>query len=313
MGDEEAELRPRGRGPGADARVGPRLVEVDRRAAAAFVEARVGRRPLLVRAPAELGRLHAFGQEPFDRPGVDEHVARLWMHGALRVALGDMHALDAEPLREASPFVLRLRLGRFVAEIVGEIDERLLDEPGDHAGIGAAAGDGGRSAGILAALGHHRLAQRIVGARLVAERLVVVEARPRLDDGVDVERADLAAKAHDVERGRVDREIDAEALALARGQVFHEHVAIIVARQAKMHETDAALVQELPIGVVRIDDDEAGLVEIEVTLDQRQGPLADRSEADHHDRAFDASVPGPVRHGVRSPSRMSDAERLRRA
>ena len=156
--------------------------------------------------------------------------------GALRVAFGDMHALDAEALCEARPLVFRLRLRRLVAKIGGEIDERLLDEPGDHAGIGAAAGDGGRSARILAALGHHRLAQRIVGARLVAERLVIVEARPRLDDGVDVERADLAAKAHDVERGGVDREVDAEALALACGQVFAQHVAIIVAREAEMDE-----------------------------------------------------------------------------
>ena len=310
MGDEEAELRPRGRGPGADARVGPGLVEVDRRAAAALVEARVGRRPLLVRAPAELGRLHAFGQEPFDRPGVDEHVARLRILARCVSRSAICTPLTPSRSARAPPFVFRLRLGRLVAEIVGEIDQRLLDEPGDHAGIGAAAGDGGRSARILAALGHHRLAQRIVGARLVAERLVVVEARPGLDDGVDVERADLAAKAHDVERGRVDREVDAEALTLARGQVFLEHVAIIVAREAEMHEADAALVQEPPIGVVRIDDDEAVLVEIEVTLDQRQGPLADRSEADHHDRAFDASVPGPMRHGVRSPSRTSDAERL---
>ena len=231
MGDEEAELRPRGRGPGADARIGPGLVEVDRRAAAALMEARVGRRPLLVRAPAEFCRLHALRQEAFDRPGVDEHVARLRGLRALRVALGDMHALDAEAMGEAAPFVFRLRRRGFVAKIGGEIDERLLDEPGDHAGIGPAAGDGGRSARIPAALAHHRLAQRIVGARFVAKRLVVIEPRPGLDDRVDVERADLAAIAHDVERRRVDREVDAEALTLARGQVLVERVAIVVARE----------------------------------------------------------------------------------
>ena len=62
-----------------------------------------------------------------------------------------------------------------------------------------------------------------------------------------------------------------------------------------MDEADAALVQELPVGIVRIDDDEALLVEFEVALDQRQGSLADRSEADHHDRAGDAPVPRPMR------------------
>ena len=65
-----------------------------------------------------------------------------------------------------------------------------------------------------------------------------------------------------------------------------------------MDEADAALVEELAIGIVRIDDDEALLVEFEVTLDQRQGSLADRSEADHHDRARDAPVLRPMRHGV---------------
>ena len=59
----------------------------------------------------------------------------------------------------------------------------------------------------------HRLAQRVIGARVVAERLVVIEARPGLDDGVDVERADLAAMTHEVERRGVDRQVDAEALA----------------------------------------------------------------------------------------------------
>ena len=79
-----------------------------------------------------------------------------------------------------------------------------------------------------------------------------------------------------------------------------------------MDEADAALVEEFAVGIVRIDDDEALLIELEVALDQRQGSLADRSEADHHDRAGDAPVPGPMGHRVRSPSRTSDAERLRR-
>ena len=207
-----------------------------------------------------------------------------------------MHALDAEALRETRPFLFALRLGALVAKILGEIDERLLDEPGDHARIGAAAGDGGRAARILAPFREHRLAQGVIGARVIAERLVVIEARPRLDDGVDVERADLAAMAHEIERRGVDRQVDAEALARACGQVFGQHVAIIVARQAFMHEADAALVQELPVGIVRVDDDEALLVEFEVALDQRQCSFADRSEADHRDRARDAPVPRPMGH-----------------
>ena len=195
VSDEEAELPTRGGRPGTHAGVGARLVEVDRRAAAGLVKAGVGRRPFLVRAPAEFGRLHALRQKSLDRPGVDEHVARLRMLCALRIALGDMHAPDAEGLSELAPVLARLRLGALVAQVSRQIDERLLDEPGDHAGIGAAAGDRGRSAGVLAPLLHHRFAQRVIGARFVAARLVVIEAGPGLDDGVDIERADLAAVA----------------------------------------------------------------------------------------------------------------------
>ena len=72
-----------------------------------------------------------------------------------------------------------------------------------------------------------------------------------------------------------------------------------------MDEADAAIIQELPVGIVGIDDDEAVLVEFEVTLDQRQGPFADRSKADHHDRTVNAPVPRPMRSCLKSPSRTS--------
>ena len=64
---------------------------------------------------------------------------------------------------------------------------------------------------------------------------------------------------------------------------------------------DLALVEQAPVGIVRVDDDETLLVEVEVALDQRQGSLADRSEPDHHNRAFDARVLRPMRHGAVSP------------
>ena len=52
-----------------------------------------------------------------------------------------------------------------------------------------------------------------------------------------------------------------------------------------MDEADSAVVEELAVGIVRIDDDEALRIEFEMALDQRQRSLADRSEADHRDRA----------------------------
>ena len=218
------------------------------------------------------------------------------MDRALRVAFGDVHALDAEALRERRPFLARFRLGRAVVEIMGEIDQRALDEPGDHAGVGAAAGDGRHAAGIGPPFSEHAFAQRIVGARLVAEIRVEVKARPRLDDRIDIERADFAHETHDVERRRIDGDIDAEPLAAAFGEQRCEDFLVIVARQTRLDESDTAFLRKLPISVAGIDDDEALAVEVEMPLDQGQDSLADRPEADHHDGAGDLRVNGPGGH-----------------
>ncbi|MNL85745.1 hypothetical protein D3C87_2141720 [compost metagenome] len=52
----------------------------------------------------------------------------------------------------------------------------------------------------------------------------------------------------------------------------------------------------MAIGIVWCDDDEAALVELEVPFEQRQRTAADRAETDHHDRAGDLAVDGPIRH-----------------
>ena len=256
------------------------------------------RQPFLVRPPAELRRLQALRQKAVDRPGIDEDVHRLRVLRALRVALRDVDSLHAEIAHQLRPAlaVVEARLVELVLELSGEIDQRLLDEPRDHAGIGAAAGDGGRAARILRLLLANRVAERVVGAGFGIGRAVVVESRPRLDDGVDVERADLAAEAHDVERRRVDREIDAEAAPAAFGQKRLQQLAIIVARHRLLHEADALLLAKRAVGVIRIDDDDALAVEFEMAQDERQRSAADRAEADHHDRTVDRRMDGPVAH-----------------
>ena len=72
----------------------------------------------------------------------------------------------------------------------------------------------------------------VVGARRRAGALVEVEAGPRLGDRVDVERTELAAELHDVARGGVDREVDAEALPAAFGEKRRQELAVIVVRHA---------------------------------------------------------------------------------
>ena len=54
----------------------------------------------------------------------------------------------------------------------------------------------------------------------------------------------------------------------------------------------------MAILVLRIDDREAGFVEFEMTFDERQHATPDRTKADHHDRAGNRAVHGPLRHLV---------------
>lgn len=158
MGDQEAELRPRRRTPGANAGVGAGLKEIDRRLAAALMVAGGFRLPGLAGAPTEFGRLQTFRHETVDRPSVAEDIHRMRDQGALGVALGDMDALDADRLHQPGP--LLAASGRRVgdAHVAGEVLERHLDEPGDHAGVGTAAGDGGGATGIAVFLGSDGLA-----------------------------------------------------------------------------------------------------------------------------------------------------------
>src|SRR5579863_5729874 len=249
-----------------------------------------------MRAPAKLGRLHAFRQEAFDRPGVDEHFKRLRLPGALRIALGNMNAFETCLLGQPAPLLAGLGLLELEAEIARNIEQRLLDEPRHHARIGAAAGYGRGAAGRLAPRRQNGLAQRVVRALLRPELRVEIESGPRLNHGIDVEHTDLAAELHDIERRRIDREVDAKALAAAFDEQRLEQRAVVVARHRLVDEADAPLVQQLAILVLGVDDYEAGFVIVEMTLDQRQRAFADRPKADHDNGSADAGVNGPLGH-----------------
>ena len=241
VGDEKAVLRARRRAPRAHAGVGAGLQQIDRGAAAVVVGAAIVRHPLFMGAPAEFGRLHALGHKALHRPGVDEHVHRLRLLGALGVAFGDMDALDAELVGELAPAFAALRVVERRVGVAGDVEQRLLDEPRHHAGIGAAGGDRGRAARALVFGREQGFAQRVVRALFGADILVEIEAEPRLHDGVDIERADLAAQGHDIDRGGVHRQVDAKALAAAGGQQRHQHLAVIVAGDGLLDEAHAVL------------------------------------------------------------------------
>ena len=311
MGDEEAVLRPRRRAPGADAGAGAGAHQVDRAIRPELVAAALQRQRLLVRAPAQLGRLQALGDEALDRPGVDEGAHRLRLGGALGVALGDVDALDADGLGEPGPVLpapifQRLGVGRAVAQVGGEVEQRLLDEPRHHAGVGAAAVHRrGTLARVLALEVEHGLAQRVVRALRHGERGVGVEARPGLGDRVDVERADLVGEPHHRHRGDFDREIDDERLAATLRQQRAQQRIDVVFSHLVLDESNIALVEQAAIGVDRVDHGEALGIVAEVPLDQRQRAPPDGAEPDHHDGPRDRPVHRPVGHASRLPWNVS--------
>jgi hypothetical protein len=89
-----------------------------------------------------------------------------------------------------------------------------------------------------------------------------------------------------------------------------EHRAIIVLREAVVDEANLPLVEELAVAVVGRNDDELLAVERDMALDQRQGSLADRAEADHDDGAVETGVQleilrraGDRIHVIKAPGR----------
>ena len=217
----------RGRRPGAHPRRGARLRQVDGGIAAEIMPARVGRHCFLVRAPTELRRLQALGAKALDRPGVDEHVARLRITRALGVALGDVDAFDAGALHQSRPVGAGVGLVESEAGRGGDVEQRLLDEPRHHPRIGAAAAHGGDAAGPAATQRQHAFAQRVVRARRQGKIAVGIQSRPRLDHGVDVEGVEILGELHQIDRGGIDRQIDDHAAARPCGQQRGEHVAVV--------------------------------------------------------------------------------------
>ena len=172
VGDEKAVLRPGGRRPRAHPRAGAGLQQIDRRLAAERVGAAAGRHPGFSWVPQP----SSAGCMPSDtKPSTDQVLtnisARLGVARALGVALGDVDALDADAPHQAAP-TPRGSSARppVTPRSRGDVEQRLLDEPGHHAGIGAAAADRGDAAGIAPAQLEQALAQRVVGARPTGDR-----------------------------------------------------------------------------------------------------------------------------------------------
>ncbi len=182
---------------------------------------------------------------------------------------------------------------------LGDVEQRLFDEPRHHAGVGPAGAHRRRAARPPAPQVHQRFAQGVVRALRHGKPRVGVEARPGLDHRVDVEGADVLAEIDDRHRRGIDRQVDDEALPAAVREQRLQDVAEVLACEPEMLEPDAALVEQRPVVVVGRDDGELRLVEADVAFEQRQGAPADRAEADHHDGAVETGVDRSIGHRAR--------------
>ncbi|KAF1853680.1 hypothetical protein Lal_00031196 [Lupinus albus] len=292
VGDQKAILRPLSRTPCPHSCIGAGLVEIDRRLAALLLFFCVFRHPVFMGAPAEFGGLKTLGDKTFHRPGVPESAKGLGVFCPLRVAFSHMHALDAELLHELCPgfAVMRLRLFDIKAGIFGEIDQRLLHEPRHHAGVRPAGGNGRRAAGLACLFLQHGLAKRIIGSGCIVGIGVEIKARPWLNHRVDIEHAVFAAEPHQIDGSGIDRKIDAEALALNALEQRLQNFLVILLGQMCADVVNIPLGQKRGDIFARIDDDEPGLVEIEMTFDQRKSTAPDGAEADHDDGAVNIAV-----------------------
>ena len=260
-----------------------------------------------MRAPADFRRLEALRAEAFYRPGVDEHAARFGFARALGVALGDVDAFDAGALHQPRPVVAGLGLLDLQADLGGDVEQCLLDEPRHHSGIGAAAAHGGDAARTAAAQIEQAFAQRVVRALRDRKLAVGIKARPRLDHGVDVKDIEILGELDEIDRGGIDREVDDHAATRARFEKRGKRLAVVFLGDRHMDETEVPIVEQTTVFVIRRDHHELGAVEPDVPLQQRQRSPADRAEADHHDRTVEGGVqrPGGVGLGHRIHIRRS--------
>src|SRR5690606_26796963 len=126
--DQEAVEMPGLRRPRAYARARTGLHEIDGALTAELVATSLGGKRLLMRPPAELGRLRAFGDETIDGPGVHELLHALRHVGDLRIALRNVNDLDLQLVRKRRPLLARARLTGIDVQVRRDIEQRLLDE-----------------------------------------------------------------------------------------------------------------------------------------------------------------------------------------
>jgi len=188
--------------------------------------------------------------------------------------------LDAEVARERRPAGAVRREACRPAGVGRDRQQRLLDEMGDEAGIGAMGQHRGRAAGEARRQRQRGFAQRVVRALGRRERRVGVAAGPGLDAGVEVEGAARLRELDQRDGRDVDRQVQQE---VARAEQLAEHLAVVGAGERRAVEGDAVLARDLGAALLGGHDRDVRARHVDVAQQERQDTLADRAEAqDHH-------------------------------
>ena len=207
MRDEESVEVSRRRRPRAHTGTGARPIQVDRASRTGLVPAAIDRKMLLVRAPPQFRGLRAFADKPIDRPGIHEFVGLLRHVGNLRVAFGDMDDLDAQRLRKRRPAGAVLRNGGLHARVLGDVQECLFDQVRNQTGIGAMREN--RRRRILVALAQLQGIQThgVIAARFDRHVRIRIAAGPRLDAGIEIQRAAFTRQLNERRARNIHRQI----------------------------------------------------------------------------------------------------------
>ena len=244
VGDQEAVEGAFQRRPGAHAGGGARPQQVDRRVAADLVPAAVRRQRLLVRAPAQLGRLAAFADEAVDRPGVDE-LARLLGRSATWVSRSAIW-ITLMPSAAPAPPSPRAVAGRCASTPVSRAMSSIAcltkcaDQARDsrHASVTAVGPlrAGRRSASAA-------LAHRVVRALATATATGRCSRPPGLDAGVEVEHAALLAELRSAPRE--DTSTDRLSRKSPGAEQRRQHVTVVVPRRGLTTNSHAVFGRDL--------------------------------------------------------------------
>ena len=149
-------------------------------------------------------------------------------------------------LRELPPR-LRASSGRPASTPVsrGDVEQRLLDEVRDEPRIGAVRQHRGRARQLGVPQRERLFAQRVVRTLRRRQGRVGVAAGPRLDAGVEIERALLVAELDQRDARHVDRQVEQE---IAAPDQRVEHAPVVLAGQRLLDEADAVLGRDLRAG-----------------------------------------------------------------